>query len=96
MVFRRTEKERFGIERALGPIREAVRRLPKSAAYAHADEVFDSRFEQLVACIVSIRTEDEVSKPVARSLLDLSNAPERVCRMTPEMISQLIDHSAYH
>ena len=61
IVFRRTEKERFDIERALGPIREAVRRLPKPADYALADEVFDSQIEQLVACIVSIQTEDEGS-----------------------------------
>ena len=56
IVIRRTEKERFGIERALGLIREAVRRFPKPAAHALADEVFDSQLEQLVACIVSIQT----------------------------------------
>ncbi len=67
----------FDIERALGLIQEAVRRYPKPAAYALADEGLDSRFEQLVACIISIRTRDELTEPAARALFQLANTRKR-------------------
>lgn len=86
----------FDIERALGLIQEAVRRYPKPAAYALADEGLDSRFEQLVACIISIRTRDELTEPAARALFQLANTPEALCRMTPEEINRPIAHTAYH
>lgn len=86
----------FDIERALGLIQEAVRHYPKPAAYALADDGFDSRFEQLVACIISIRTRDELSEPAARALLQRAKTPEVLCRMTPEEINMIIDHTAYH
>lgn len=86
----------FDIERALGLIQEAVRRYPKPAAYALADEGLDSRFEQLVACIISIRTRDELTEPAARALFRLARTPEALCRMTPEEINRPIAHSAYH
>ena len=84
------------IERALCLIREADRPFPKPAAYALPDEGFDSRFEQLVACIISIRTRDELSDPAARALLQHANTPTALCRMTPEAIDSFLTHTVYH
>jgi endonuclease-3 len=50
----------FDIDQAIERIRTAVAPLPKAAMFELADEGFDSPFEQLVACIISIRTYDEV------------------------------------
>jgi endonuclease-3 len=86
----------FEIERALCLIREADRPFPKPAAYALPDEGFDSRFEQLVACIISIRTRDELSDPAARALLQHANTPTALCRMTPEAIDSFLTHTVYH
>jgi endonuclease-3 len=86
----------FDIERTLCLIQEAVRRYPKPAAYALADEGFDSRFEQLVACIISIRTRDELSEPAARALFQRAKTPDALCRMTPDEINRPIAHTAYH
>ena len=46
----------FDIDQAIDRIRVAVAPLPKAAMFELAEEGFDSPFEQLVACIISIRT----------------------------------------
>ncbi|HEV2121547.1 MAG TPA: endonuclease III, partial [Chloroflexota bacterium] len=59
-------------------IGEAVRPFPKAALFELADDGFGSVFEQLVACIISIRTRDEVTLPVARKLFQHARTPEAV------------------
>ena len=47
-------------------IEEAVQPYPKPALFALADQGFTTPFQQLVACIISIRTRDEATEPIAR------------------------------
>jgi endonuclease-3 len=47
-----------------------------------------------VACIISIRTRDELSEPAARALLQHANTPAALCRMTPEAIDSFLTHTA--
>ncbi len=54
-------KQPFDIDRAMQKIGEAVQPFPKAAMFELADEGFDSPFELLVACIISIRTRDETT-----------------------------------
>ena len=89
-------KQPFDIHIALDRVREAVRPFPKAAMFALADEGFQSPFEQLIACIISIRTFDETSLPVARQLLSTARTPEEMSRLTPAQIDQLIQASTYH
>ena len=58
----------FDIDVVLPRIREAVRPFPKAAMFALAEEGYDALFEQVVACILSIRTRDEVSLMAAERL----------------------------
>src|SRR5690348_14474764 len=60
------EKQPFDIDAAMDRIRDAVRPYPPAALFQLADEGFSSAFEQLVACMISIRTRDETTLPVAR------------------------------
>ena len=60
----------FDISVAIPRIRKAVEPFPKAAMFELAEQGFDSPFEQLVACIISIRTLDEVMLPTARGLFD--------------------------
>jgi len=62
-------KQAFDVEVAMRRIAEAVRPFPKAALFALAEEGFHTPFAQLVACIISIRTLDEMTGPVARRLL---------------------------
>ena len=80
----------FDIDEVMARIRAAVRPLPKAALFALADEGFGSVFEQLLACIISIRTRDETTVPVARGLFAVARTPQALARLEPARIESLI------
>jgi endonuclease III len=86
----------FDIDQVIGRIREAVTPLPQAAMFELADEGFSSPFEQLVACIISIRTFDEVMLPTARRFFARACTPLDVSRLTPGEIGVLIAASSFH
>jgi endonuclease III len=53
-------------------------------------------FQQLVACIISIRTLDEVSLPVAIKLLERAPTPEKMAALSVAKIDALIHASSFH
>jgi endonuclease III len=73
-----------------------VRPLPKAAMFALAEEGYRSLFEQLVACILSIRTRDEVSLVAARRLFEAAPSPADLARLTPHQIDRLIGDTSFH
>src|SRR5688500_1718656 len=89
-------KRPFVFGSAFRRIRAAVRDLPKAALFELAEEGFDSPFEQVVACIISVRTRDEVTIEVARELFAKARTPERVARMTARSIDTAIRRSSFH
>ena len=89
-------KKPFDIDLALKLISEAVRPWPKAAMFELAEDGFDSPFEQLVACMISIRTYDEVSLPTARKLFARARTPAQMSKLTPEEIDSLINTSTFH
>ena len=74
----------FDVDLAVERLREAVRPLPKAAMFQLADEGFDSLFEQIVACIISIRTYEETTLPTARRLYRLGGALGRAIASYPK------------
>jgi endonuclease-3 len=64
--------------------------------FALAEEGFRSLFEQLVACILSIRTYDEVSLVAARRLFAAAPGPERIAAMSAAAIDRLIGDTTFH
>jgi endonuclease-3 len=89
-------KEPFDIQEVMNRIREAVRPYPKAALFELADAGHRSVFEQLVACVISIRTRDEVTVPVARSLFAVAKTPAMVSRLSAKEIEDLIHACAFH
>jgi endonuclease-3 len=89
-------KKPFNIDQAIDRIRVAVTSLPKAAMFELAEEGFDSPFEQLVACIISIRTFDEVMLPTARRFFARARTPIEVSQLTPAEIDKLIVASSFH
>lgn len=89
-------KQPFDIDDALRRIAEAVRPYPKAALFELAEEGFNSLFEQLVACMISIRTRDEVTLPTARRLFERARSPRDVFGLTVEEIDQLIGTASFH
>jgi len=89
-------KKPFDIDLALKLIYEAVRPFPKAAMFELAEEGFNSAFEQLVACMISIRTYDEVSLPTARKLFARARTPAEVSKLSIQEIDSLINTSTFH
>ncbi|ADO74923.1 endonuclease III domain-containing protein [Stigmatella aurantiaca] len=84
------DKVPFEIEAVLGRIRQEVRGFADAAMFALAAQGHTTLFEQLVACILSIRTRDEVSLPTSLALLRRAHTPEAMSQLTPEEIEALI------
>jgi endonuclease-3 len=77
-------------------LRRATRRYTPAAMFQLADEGFGSVFEQLVACIISIRTYEEVTLPAARRLFDAARTPLQISRLSPAQIDGLIRTCTFH
>ncbi|HEY4129574.1 MAG TPA: hypothetical protein VGM50_03105, partial [Gemmatimonadaceae bacterium] len=67
-----------------------------AAMFELAERGHRSLFAQLVGCIVSIRTLDEVSLPVSLRLLERAGTPESVSKLSVAQIDRLIHESAFH
>lgn len=89
-------KQPFDIEAAIPLIREAVRPYPKAALFELAAEGHDSVFELLVACVISIRTRDETTLPVARRLFAAARTPQAVAALSAGQIDALIRDCTFH
>jgi endonuclease III len=90
------EKQPFDIDIALGRIEEAVRPWPKAALFQLFEEGYTSTFEQLLACMISIRTYDEVTLPVSRKLFARARTPSSIASLSWEELDGLIGPSTFH
>ena len=89
-------KAPFEIDAAMDGIREEVRVFRKAALFELYDDGFTSPFEQLLACIVSIRTRDEDTVPISRRLFARARTPAEVAALSVAEIDALIDASTFH
>ena len=89
-------KQPFDIDRAMDGIREAVRVFRKAALFELAEDGFNSPFEQLLACLISIRTRDEDTVPLARRLFAQARTPAQVAELSVAEIDGLIAGSTFH
>jgi endonuclease-3 len=90
------EKLPHDIDAMMALIEAAVRPYPKAALFELYEEGYTTPFEQLVACIISIRTYDEVTLPTARKLFERARTPEAISRLPVETIDTLIRTSSFH
>jgi len=86
----------YDIDDMLERIREAVRPWPQAALFELQEDGFGSPFEQLVACLISIRTLDEVMIVTARNLFARARTPAEIAAMDVEQLDTLIHDSAFH
>ena len=93
---RTSAKRPFRIATVLRRIRIAMADVADAAMFELADEGYRSVFHQLVACIVSIRTRDEVMIVAARRLFAIAATPEAMLALTPARIDALIHPATFH
>ncbi len=90
------EKLPIDIDEMFVRIRKAVARYPKAAMFQLAEEGYASLFEQLVGCIISIRTYDEETIPIARRLFARARTPQAISALSAKEIDALISPSTFH
>lgn len=86
----------YPIDDMLHRIEVAVRPFPKAAMFELTDMGYNSIFQQLIACMISIRTYDEVSLPVAIALLNQAPTPAEMLNLSAKEIDNLIRRSSFH
>jgi endonuclease-3 len=74
---------------------EAVEPYPKAALFELAEAGFNSAFEQLLACIISIRTYDDVTLPVSQRLFAQARTPAEVSKLSVETLYELIKQCTF-
>ena len=91
----------FDVDVALARIADAVAPYPPAAMFALRDggdghPAYGTLFQQLVACILSIRTYDEVSLPAARRLLARADTPAALAALDVAALDALIADVTFH
>ena len=93
----RAGKKPFNAATAVRLLRRAVGEFADAAMFALRDEHgHRTLFEQLVACILSIRTRDETSLPAALSLFARARTPRAIAALTAAQIDALIHDVTFH
>jgi endonuclease-3 len=86
----------FDIDEVMRRVREAVVGFPDAAMFALRELGYGTLFQQLVACIISIRTTDEVSLPTALALLEHAPTPATVAALEISDIDAAIHSTSFH
>ena len=76
-------------------LREAVKPFRKAALFELHDDGFRTPFEQLLACLISIRTRDEDTIPIARRLFARARTPQAIGSLDVAELMALLDGSTF-
>lgn len=90
------EKQTFDIDAVMARIERAVEPYPRAALFELAERGYRSPFEQLVACMISIRTRDETTLPVAERLFARARTAAEIMQLTEAQIDQIIGAATFH
>lgn len=85
----------FPIDEVLRRIRQAVRGFPPAMLFELYEEGHRTPYEVLLACLISIRTLDEVSLAVSRRLLARASDPARVARLSLDQLTDFLRGSSF-
>jgi len=86
----------FDIHEVLRRIRLEVKQFADAAMFDLAAQGYATPFHQLAACIISVRTRDEVSLPAALRLFKTAPTAEAVSHLTMKKIADLIRPSSFY
>lgn len=86
----------FDIDKVMRSLEAAVHPFPPAALFGLAAEGYSSPFEQLLACMISIRTYDEVTIKCARRLFAAARTPAQLAALAPAEIDRLITPCTFH
>jgi endonuclease-3 len=96
MIRTPTPKLPFDIHAVVGRIREEVKQFADAAMFDLAAQGYGTAFHQLVACIISVRTRDEVSLPTALRLFQVAPDAQALGKMSVSEIAEIIRPSSFY
>src|SRR5215203_5586260 len=85
----------FNLTVVLKRIEKAVASYPKAAMFELHERGYTSLFEQLISCIISIRTLDETTIPLSEKLFAVARTPKELLKLKPEALDKLLAGSQY-
>lgn len=88
-------KPNFDLDLVLNAVAPAIAPFPKAAMFELAEWGYASLFEQLISCIISIRTLDETTIPVSLRLFDVARTPEQLAALSPDELIPLLFGTTY-
>ena len=83
-------KRSFNLNIVLKRIEEATKSFPKAAMFELFDRGYSSLFEQLISCIISIRTLDETTIPVSERLFKTARTSKQLLKLSPKKLEELL------
>jgi endonuclease-3 len=88
-------KKPFDPDLAFKRIEKAVENYPKAAMFELYDRGYRTLFEQLISCIISIRTLDETTIPVSERLFATARTPAEILKLSPSKLEALIHGTTF-
>ncbi len=76
-------------------LRQGVATFRKAALFELYEEGFDTPFEQLLACLISIRTRDEDTVPISKRLFARARTPQALASLDVEELTTLLNGSTF-
>ena len=92
---RSEDKQPFNIDQVMELLRQAVKPFRKAALFELYEDGYTSPFEQLLACIISIRTRDEDTVPVSKRLFGRARSPQAISELSSGEINELLAGSTF-
>lgn len=87
---------RYPLNEMFARIEAAIATFPKAAMFALKDQGFATLYEHLVACILSIRTRDETSLPLAVKLFTQARTPkEMIARFSFKSLADFLHGATF-
>jgi endonuclease-3 len=88
-------KKPFDLKDMLRRIEKATAPYPKAAMFELHERGYTSIFEQLISCIISIRTLDETTIPISLKLFEKARTPKALLQLSPQELEALLIGSQY-
>lgn len=85
----------FPVTLVLDAIEPAVAPYPKASMHELADDGFRSLYQQVVACLISIRTYEEVTMPICRELFAVAPDAAATLALGEERLAAIIRRSTF-
>lgn len=89
-------KKPFDIDTVMVEVEEMVAPLPKAVLFDLAAIGYKTAFQQAVACIVSARTQEQITAVVVRRLFELAADPAGILELSVAEIDALIEPCSFH